>query len=69
MEGKIVLICKGADSMIKGLLNRESLPLFEKTDVHLTKFADEGLRTLCLASKEIPVEEYAVWAQEYKAAR
>jgi phospholipid-translocating ATPase len=68
MDGKIVLLCKGADSIIKNLLNEKSMDLFDRTDVHLTKFADEGLRTLCLAWKEIPEDEYKEWKNVYHEA-
>ena len=34
----------------------------------LKKFADDALRTLCLAWKEIPEAEYKAWAVEYHKA-
>jgi phospholipid-translocating ATPase len=68
MNAKIVLFCKGADSVIKERLDPSSVDLFEKTEVHLTKFAEEALRTLCLAWKEIPEERYKQWKQQYHEA-
>lgn len=35
----------------------------------LKDYAREGLRTLVLAKKDLTVEEYTAWAEEYRAAR
>ena len=50
-EGRIVLMCKGADSVIEERLSEESKDsdCFKKTKVHVDSFAEEGLRTLYLA--------------------
>lgn len=37
--------------------------LKEKTIEHLNKFASEGLRTLCLAKKDIDKEFFDVWKE------
>ncbi|CAG8519167.1 5749_t:CDS:2, partial [Dentiscutata heterogama] len=42
--------------------------LKEDTLADLEKFANEGLRTLCVAYRVIPEEEYNVWAQSYAEA-
>jgi phospholipid-translocating ATPase len=42
--------------------------LKESTSVHLDLFANQGLRTLVLAYKELSEEEYKQWADEYMAA-
>jgi phospholipid-translocating ATPase len=65
---KIVLYCKGADTIIKERLSPECLSLFEVCEDHLNKFAEDALRTLCLAWKEIGEDEYRQWAQEYHEA-
>ncbi|KAI8095529.1 hypothetical protein BDF21DRAFT_406112 [Thamnidium elegans] len=66
-EGKIKLYCKGADSVI--LERLASNDLFEEATLHhLEEFASEGLRTLCYAMREIPVQEYQSWSTVYEAA-
>ncbi|KAG0042366.1 hypothetical protein BGZ83_000552 [Gryganskiella cystojenkinii] len=69
-EGGIVLVCKGADSVIYERLDKaeEQSKLREDTLVDLERFANEGLRTLCLAYRKISEEEYADWALDYEEA-
>jgi phospholipid-translocating ATPase len=52
-SGQIKLYCKGADSMIMERLSEESKELKKITSEHLDKFANDALRTLCLAYKKI----------------
>ncbi|KAI9622323.1 hypothetical protein KEM48_007336 [Puccinia striiformis f. sp. tritici PST-130] len=40
----------------------------ESTLVHLEEYATEGLRTLCIAMREIPEEEYTPWSAIYERA-
>jgi phospholipid-translocating ATPase len=68
MDGKIILFCKGADTIIKERLAPECGSLFEISEDHLNKFAEDALRTLCLAWKEISEDEYADWAKLYHEA-
>jgi phospholipid-translocating ATPase len=68
IDGEIVLFCKGADTIIKERLAASSLQLFESSEDHLNKFAEDALRTLCLAWKSISEEEYASWALEHHEA-
>ncbi|KFY51817.1 hypothetical protein V497_08830 [Pseudogymnoascus sp. VKM F-4516 (FW-969)] len=68
-DGKIVLFCKGADSMIYSRLKRGEQPeLRRETAEHLETFAREGLRTLCIAERELDPAEYSKWNKEYEAA-
>jgi len=68
-NGKIMLFCKGADSMIYSrLIPNEQRQLRVTTGEHLEMFAREGLRTLCIAQKEISEEEYAEWNKDYDIA-
>lgn len=55
-ENKITLYCKGADNIIiERLANTpENEQLKVVTNDHLQAFASEGLRTLCLAWREVP---------------
>jgi phospholipid-translocating ATPase len=67
-DGKIILYCKGADTMIKERLSKEYFQNFHTNDDHLNKFAEEALRTLCLAWKEIPDDIYNEWAERFHEA-
>jgi phospholipid-translocating ATPase len=64
-SGEIVLLCKGADNIIYDRLTREQPELEADTLSHLESFAEEGLRTLCFAYRNIPVDEYHSWASRY----
>ncbi|CAG8467752.1 4457_t:CDS:10 [Acaulospora colombiana] len=66
-DGKIKLYCKGADTVIMERLS-DNNPYIEKTLQHLEDYATEGLRTLCIAMREITEEEYRVWASVYEKA-
>jgi phospholipid-translocating ATPase len=68
-NGKIMLFCKGADSMIYSrLIPNEQRQLRASTGEHLEMFAREGLRTLCIAQREIDEEEYEEWNKDYDIA-
>ncbi|XP_038055238.1 probable phospholipid-transporting ATPase IA isoform X2 [Patiria miniata] len=66
-NGTILLLCKGADSVIYERLgdNQEHR---DETLLHLGEFASEGLRTLCFAFREIPKQEYEDWSATYYKA-
>ncbi len=63
-DGKIRVYAKGADSIIKDRIgvNREQI---EITDGHLHQFAKKGLRTLAIAYREVSLEEYGKFEDEY----
>jgi phospholipid-translocating ATPase len=68
-DNKIILYCKGADSIIYSRLKRgEQSELRRTTAEHLEMFAREGLRTLCIAQKELDEEEYQNWNREHEIA-
>lgn len=64
-KGETILYTKGADSMILERMQKEKNPDIEPTMKHLSQFADEGLRTLLVAYKIIPKNEYAQWSKQY----
>lgn len=67
--GKIYLFCKGADNVIYSRLKPNCQhELRQATSDQLEVFAKEGLRTLCLAQKELSVEEYNDWAARHELA-
>ncbi|THH16206.1 hypothetical protein EW146_g4397 [Bondarzewia mesenterica] len=68
-QGKIVLYCKGADSVIYERLAKDhDLELKEKTSKDMEAFANGGLRTLCIAYRYMSDEEYLQWSNVYDAA-
>jgi phospholipid-translocating ATPase len=68
-DGRIILFCKGADSVIYSRLKRGEQPQLRKaTAEHLEMFAREGLRTLCVAQRELGEEEYRAWNREHDEA-
>ncbi|KAK5000308.1 phospholipid transporting ATPase, partial [Cryomyces antarcticus] len=68
-DGKIMLFCKGADSIIYSRLRRGEQPeLRRATAEHLELFAREGLRTLCIAQRELAEEEYQLWNKQHDIA-
>ncbi|KAG1879890.1 Ca-transporting ATPase [Suillus subluteus] len=66
-SGSIKLFCKGADTVILERLAKAQL-YTEKTLIHLEDYATEGLRTLCIAYRDIPEAEYVQWASIYEQA-
>ena len=55
---KISILCKGADSIIKKLLatstpNLDDAKILERTQKYVDIYAQEGLRTLLLAKKDL----------------
>lgn len=68
-NNRIMLYCKGADTIIYELLSKNSKDIMTPTQQHLDVFACEGLRTLCLASKELSEGDYKSWLEIYNSAR
>ncbi|KAF4635784.1 hypothetical protein G7Y89_g2303 [Cudoniella acicularis] len=68
-NNKIILFCKGADTMIYSRLKPGEQPELRKiTAEHLEMFAREGLRTLCIAQRELGEEEYQRWNRDHELA-
>lgn len=68
-DGKIILFCKGADSIIYSRLKKgEQAELRKQTAEHLEMFAREGLRTLCVAQRELGEDEYQKWNVDHELA-
>jgi len=67
-DGKIRCYCKGADTVILERLSNDN-PHVEITLQHLEEYASEGLRTLCLAMREIPEQEYQEWWKIFDKAQ
>ncbi|KAI8331175.1 hypothetical protein BC941DRAFT_475063 [Chlamydoabsidia padenii] len=77
-SNKIVLLCKGADSVIydrlctdfgdQDALEAEQLKLQDTCAAQLEGYANEGLRTLCLAYRFISADDYRLWQRRYQEA-
>ncbi|KAF7852745.1 uncharacterized protein EAF02_012144 [Botrytis sinoallii] len=68
-DNRIILFCKGADSIIYSRLKRGEQPELRRTTAeHLEMFAREGLRTLCIAQRELGEQEYQDWNREHEIA-
>ncbi|CAI5969757.1 unnamed protein product [Closterium sp. NIES-64] len=70
-EGRLLLLCKGADSVIMDRLSasehaQKYRPITER---HMTMYAEAGLRTLAIAWREVGEEEYAAWQQRWVEAK
>eukprot|EP01061_Rhynchopus_euleeides_P023404 TRINITY_DN380_c0_g1_i2.p1 TRINITY_DN380_c0_g1~~TRINITY_DN380_c0_g1_i2.p1 ORF type:complete len:1306 (+),score=512.63 TRINITY_DN380_c0_g1_i2:726-4643(+) len=70
--GRLLLLCKGADTVIYERLRKAPSPqeqsIQEKSREYLTKYAKDGLRTLCIAQSVIDEKDYQSWAPKYKKA-
>ena len=66
-DGKIRIYCKGADTVVLERLAKDN-PIVDVTLQHLEDYATDGLRTLCLAMREISENEYREWQQVYDRA-
>jgi phospholipid-transporting ATPase len=67
-DGKIRCYCKGADTVILERLSKDN-PHVEITLQHLEEYASEGLRTLCLAMREVPDHEFEEWYKIFDKAQ
>ncbi|KXT14146.1 hypothetical protein AC579_9262 [Pseudocercospora musae] len=67
-DGKIRCYTKGADTVILERLGQRD-DMVEKTLLHLEEYAAEGLRTLCLAMREIPDSEFHEWWDIFNIAQ
>lgn len=67
-DGRIRLYCKGADSIIYERLKEGQDGLKRLTQEHLDSFAADGLRTLCLAYKDLDEEYFQDWKSRHHEA-
>lgn len=66
-DGKIRVYCKGADTVILERLGVHD-DIVEKTLLHLEEYAADGLRTLCLAVREVSESEFREWYDVFNTA-
>ena len=67
-DGKIICMTKGADSHILPRLKAGQENLIKKTNSFIDSYANEGLRTLILAQKEVDPAFYEKWNKDYVTA-
>ncbi|KAF9227701.1 phospholipid-translocating P-type ATPase [Gyrodon lividus] len=67
-DPRLFLLTKGADNVIFERLKLGGDELKRTTEEHLDDFANAGLRTLTLAYKVIPEDEYEAWSERYHEA-
>lgn len=68
-DGRLVLYCKGADSVIYERLAKDHDPVLkEQTSKDMELFANNGLRTLCIAHRYLSEQEYLEWSRTYEVA-
>ncbi|GAB2250107.1 hypothetical protein Droror1_Dr00013466 [Drosera rotundifolia] len=68
-DGQILLLCKGADSIIFDRLAKDGTTYLDATTRHLNEYGDAGLRTLALAYKKIEESRYNAWNDEFQKAK
>ncbi|KAK0224812.1 phospholipid-translocating P-type ATPase [Armillaria nabsnona] len=68
-DGRLILYCKGADSVVYARLAKDHDPVLkEQTSKDMEMFANNGLRTLCISYRWLTEEEYLTWSRTYDAA-
>ncbi|XP_076912150.1 putative phospholipid-transporting ATPase 8 [Bidens hawaiensis] len=68
-ENQLLLLCKGADSVMFDKLSKQSQPFEDQTKNHINKYAEAGLRTLVIAYRPLDEVEYETWHEEFLAAK
>ncbi|CAI5467554.1 unnamed protein product [Closterium sp. Yama58-4] len=68
-SNRILLMTKGADSVIYERLAPTGRQHLEATRAHLHRYGEAGLRTLALAYRELSEEECGEWLERYEGAR
>jgi phospholipid-transporting ATPase len=66
--GEIKLYIKGADTVIFERLAKQGNFYLDSTVTLLEEFANEGLRTLCIAYRNVSEQEYFEWSKIYEKA-
>ncbi|CAN6989459.1 unnamed protein product [Brassica oleracea var. botrytis] len=68
-EGQILLLCKGADSIIFERLSKKGKDYLGATTKHLNEYGEAGLRTLALGYRKLDEAEYSEWNSEFHKAK
>ncbi|XP_031381202.1 probable phospholipid-transporting ATPase 8 isoform X2 [Punica granatum] len=68
-EGRLLLLSKGADSVMLERLSKEGRSFLAETRDHINKYSEAGLRTLVIAYRELGEDEYRIWEDEFVKAK
>ncbi|KMS97426.1 hypothetical protein BVRB_5g127060 isoform B [Beta vulgaris subsp. vulgaris] len=68
-EGTLLLLCKGADSVMFERLAYNGREFERQTREHVMGYAEAGLRTLILAYREVNEEEYLAFNKAFTVAK
>jgi magnesium-transporting ATPase (P-type) len=72
-DGKVVLICKGADDELfkrgRRITNEYERELRQKIEKDVKFIATQGFRTLIYGVRELEEQEYLAWQRVYEAAK
>ena len=66
-DGRIVLLCKGADSLIMQRLAASDI--LERTKEHIDRFSVQGLRVLMYGMRILSEKEFSDWLKIYREAQ
>jgi len=68
-NGRLVLYCKGADNVVYERLADGNHDMKKTSREHLEQFGSAGLRTLCLAYRDLSREQYEIWNEKFVQAK
>ncbi|MED6171641.1 putative phospholipid-transporting ATPase 8, partial [Stylosanthes scabra] len=68
-ENQLLLLCKGADSVMFERLSEKGRQFEAETKEHIKRYAEAGLRTLVITYRELDEEEYKLWEGEFLKAK
>ncbi|XVF16401.1 hypothetical protein REPUB_Repub10bG0028100 [Reevesia pubescens] len=68
-ENQLLLLAKGADSVIFERLSEHGRVFEGQTKEHIDRYSEAGLRTLAVAYRELGEDEYTIWEQEFMMAK
>ncbi|KAL2335697.1 hypothetical protein Fmac_016910 [Flemingia macrophylla] len=64
-ENQLLLLCKGADSVMFERLSQHGRQFEAETRDHIKRYAEAGLRTLVITYRELDEEEYKLWDKDF----
>ncbi|KAL9323313.1 hypothetical protein ACSQ67_008170 [Phaseolus vulgaris] len=68
-ENQLLLLCKGADSVMFERLSQHGRQFEVETRDHIKRYAEAGLRTLVVTYRELDEEEYKLWDKEFSKVK
>ncbi|KAK4782668.1 hypothetical protein SAY86_007042 [Trapa natans] len=68
-EGRLLLLSKGADSVMLERLSKDGRSFLSDTRSHINKYSEAGLRTLVIAYRDLGEDEYRIWEDEFVNAK